>query len=84
MGHDVLVGGTSYRVIGVMAKQGRTLGPSRDTQALVPSRPGAASSAPRSSLDMLVRARGGVPGVEASMDEVRAVMRALRHTDSGR
>jgi len=30
---------------------------------------------------MMVRARGGVPGVEASMDEVRAVMRALRHTD---
>ena len=29
---------------------------------------------------MLIKARGGVPGVEASVDEVRAVLRALRHT----
>ena len=29
---------------------------------------------------MLVKARGGVPGVEAAADEVRAVVRALRHT----
>jgi putative ABC transport system permease protein len=32
-------------------------------------------------VDIVVRARGGVPGVEASIDEVRAVLRALRHTD---
>ena len=81
VGHDVLVGGASYRVIGVMAKQGRTLGPSRDTQALVPLQAWRRQFGARSSLDMMVRARGGVPGVEASMDEVRAVMRALRHTD---
>jgi putative ABC transport system permease protein len=35
----------------------------------------------RDSLDIMVRARGGVPGVPASVDEVRAVLRALRHTD---
>jgi putative ABC transport system permease protein len=34
----------------------------------------------RRSIDMLIKARGGVPGVEASVDEVRAVLRALRHT----
>ncbi len=28
----------------------------------------------------MIRAKGGVPGVEASVDEVRGVMRALRHT----
>src|SRR5438034_4851939 len=81
VGHDVTIGGTSYRVIGVMAKQGRTLGPSRDTQALVPLQAWRRQFGARSSIDMMVRARGGVPGVEASMDEVRAVMRALRHTD---
>jgi len=81
VGHDILVGGSSYRVIGLVAKQGRTLGQSRDTQVLVPLQTWRRQFGARSSLDMLVRARGGVPGVEASMDEVRAVLRALRHTD---
>ena len=38
------------------------------------------SSARRDSLNFLIKARGGVPGVEAAVDEVRAVLRALRHT----
>jgi putative ABC transport system permease protein len=81
VGHDVTIGGASYRVIGLMAQQGRTLGPSRDKQALVPLQTWRRQFGARSSLDMLIHARGGVPGVEASIDEVRAVMRALRHTD---
>jgi putative ABC transport system permease protein len=81
VGHQVLVGGSSYRVIGLLTKQGRTLGQSRDTQVLVPLQTWRRQFGARSSIDMLVRARGGVPGVEASIDEVRAVMRALRHTD---
>jgi putative ABC transport system permease protein len=81
VGHDVLVGGASYRVIGFLAKQGRTLGPGRDTQVLVPFQAWRRQFGSRASIVLLVRARGGVPGVEASMDEVRAVMRALRHTD---
>src|SRR4029450_12671194 len=64
-----------------MATQGGALGPSRDTQVLVPLQTWRRQFGARSSIDMLVRARGGGPGVEASMDEVRAVMRALRHTD---
>src|SRR6185503_17789579 len=36
VGHDVLVGGAPYHVIGVLTKQGRTLGQSRDNQVLVP------------------------------------------------
>jgi putative ABC transport system permease protein len=80
VGHDVLIGGASYRVIGLLAKQGRTLGQSRDSQAFVPLQAWRRQFGARSSIDMLVRARGGVPGTEASMDEARAVMRALRHT----
>jgi putative ABC transport system permease protein len=34
----------------------------------------------RQSLDLFVLAKGGVEGVEASVDETRAVLRALRHT----
>jgi putative ABC transport system permease protein len=81
VGHDVSIGGTPYRVIGLLAKQGRTLGQSRDTQVLIPLSAWRRQFGARQSMDLLVKAQGGVPGVEASVDEVRAVMRALRHTD---
>jgi putative ABC transport system permease protein len=81
VGRDVLIGGTPYRVIGLIAKQGRTLGQSRDAQALIPLQAWRHQFGSRNSIDLLVKAKGGVPGVNASVDEVRAVMRALRHTD---
>jgi putative ABC transport system permease protein len=81
VGREVLIGGAPYRVIGLIAKQGRTLGQSRDAQALVPIQAWRRQFGARNSIDLLVKARGGVPGVDASVDEVRAVMRALRHTD---
>ena len=80
VGRTVLVGGMPYRVIGLLAKQGRTLGESRDSQVFVPIQAYRRTFGNRTSLNILVRARGGVPGLEASVDEVRAVMRALRHT----
>jgi putative ABC transport system permease protein len=81
VGHQVLIGGVPYRVIGLMARQGRTLGQSRDNQAYVPLQAWRRQFGSRESMDLMVKARGGVPGIEASIDEVRAVMRALRHTD---
>jgi putative ABC transport system permease protein len=81
VGRDVLIGGTPYRVIGLIAKQGRTLGQNRDAQALIPLQAWRHQFGSRNSIDLLVKARGGVPGVDASVDEVRAVMRAIRHTD---
>jgi putative ABC transport system permease protein len=81
IGREVLIGGAPYRVIGLIAKQGRTLGQNRDAQALVPLQSWRRQFGARNSIDLLVKARGGVPGVDASVDEVRAVMRAIRHTD---
>jgi putative ABC transport system permease protein len=81
IGHTVSVGGIPYRVIGLLAKQGRTLGQSRDATVLIPMQAWRRQFGARDSLDIFVRARGGVPGVEASVDEVRGVLRALRHTD---
>jgi putative ABC transport system permease protein len=81
IGHTVIVGGAPFRVIGLLAKQGRTLGQSRDATVIVPMQTWRRQFGARNSLDILVRAQGGVPGVEASVDEVRAVLRALRHTD---
>jgi putative ABC transport system permease protein len=80
LGRDVLVGGAPYRVIGVLAKQGRTLGQNRDAQVYLPVQAYRRQFGNRSSLNLLVKAHGGVDGLPASVDEVRAVMRALRHT----
>jgi putative ABC transport system permease protein len=80
VGKTILVGGAPFRVIGLIAQQGRTLGQSQDNQVYVPLTTFRKTWGTRNSVDMLIRARGGVPGVPAATDEVRAVMRALRHT----
>jgi putative ABC transport system permease protein len=80
VGRAVLVGNVPYRVIGLLAKQGRTLGQSRDSQIYVPIQTYRRSFGSRTSLNILVQAKGGIQGLGASVDEVRSVMRALRHT----
>jgi putative ABC transport system permease protein len=80
VGREMLVGAGSYRVIGVVAKQGRTLGQSQDNQLWVPIGCYRRAFGNRTSIDLVVKARDGVAGLEASVDEVRALLRALRHT----
>ncbi len=80
LGRELTVGNALYRVVGLVAKQGQVLGTSPDKQVWVPMSAFRRQFGRRSSVDILVKARGGVPGVEASADEVRAVLRALRHT----
>jgi putative ABC transport system permease protein len=80
LGRTVLVGGIPFRVVGLITEQGRTLGQSQDNQVFVPLTTFRKTWGTRNSIDMLIKARGGVPGVEAATDEVRAVLRALRHT----
>ncbi len=80
IGRQVLVGGRPYRVIGLLARQGRTLGQSRDAEVFVPFQAYRRQFGSRDSINILMRARGGVPGLEASVDEARSVLRALRHT----
>ncbi len=80
MARDVIIGSQSYKVIGLVAQQGRTLGQSQDNQVWIPSQTWRQAFGSRRSIDILVEARGGVAGLEASVDEVRGVLRALRHT----
>jgi putative ABC transport system permease protein len=80
VGREMTIGSRGYQVIGVVAQQGRTLGQSQDNQVWVPSQTWRESFGSRRSIDILVEARGGVAGLEASVDEVRGVLRALRHT----
>ena len=80
LGREVLVGGTPYRVIGLLEKQGRTLGEERDRKVFIPFQAYRHQFGTQDSIDLLIKARGGVEGVDASVDEVRALLRALRHT----
>ncbi len=80
IGRDVIIGSQSYEVIGLVAQQGRTFGQSRDNHAWIPSRTWRQAFGSRRSIDILVEARGGVAGMQRSVDEVRGVLRALRHT----
>ena len=80
VGHDILVGGAPYRVIGLVGKQGRTLGQNNDNRLYIPLESYRRQFSNRESLNFLIQARGGVPGVEAASEEVRTILRALRHT----
>jgi putative ABC transport system permease protein len=81
LGRTILVGGYPYRVIGLLTKQGRTLGENRDSRLYIPVQAYRRQFGLRDSLSVLVKARGGVEGLEASVDEARLILRALRHAD---
>jgi len=68
-----------YWMARVLEKQGRTLGENRDAKVFIPVQAYRRAFGSRTSLNILVKAQGGVEGLDASVDEVRAVMRALRH-----
>jgi len=80
VGREIMVGDSSFRVIGLIAQQGRTLGQSQDNQVWVPMDAFRKTWGRRESVSILVKARGGVAAVDSTLEEVRAVMRALRHT----
>ncbi|MBK5256042.1 MAG: ABC transporter permease [Vicinamibacteria bacterium] len=80
VGREILVGDARYRVIGLLAKQGRLLGVNKDNVLYVPIQAYRRQFGDHDPLSFLIQAQGGVPGLEASVEEVRALMRALRHT----
>lgn len=80
LGRTLLVGGQPYRVIGLLEKQGRTLGENRDAQVFVPIQVYRRQFGLRDGLSVLLQARDGLAGLNAAVDEVRSIFRALRHT----
>jgi putative ABC transport system permease protein len=80
IGRTMTIGGVPFRVVGVVTQQGSALGQTEDNHVYVPLSTFRKTWGTRNSIDMLLKARGGVPGVAAASDEVRAVVRALRHT----
>jgi putative ABC transport system permease protein len=81
IGREILVGGVPFRVVGVLNKQGRSIGPNQDNAVSMPMEVYRKTfMSPRGSMDFIVKAGGGPEGVTTSQDEVRTLMRALRHT----
>ncbi|HEX7527741.1 MAG TPA: ABC transporter permease, partial [Thermoanaerobaculia bacterium] len=81
IGHAVTIGGTSFEIIGLLAKQGSVLGQSQDNVAYIPRETLCKVWGANRQLAIYIQAKGGVPGVPASMDEIRTIFRAIRHTD---
>ena len=80
VGREFTIDGVPFRVVGVVAQQGNVLGQTEDNHVYIPMTTYRKTWGTRNSIDMLIKARGGVPGIDASIDEVRAILRALRHT----
>ncbi len=74
----IQVGGIPFRVIGLLAKQGSVLGQSMDNVVYIPRETLTKVWGGNRSVGVYVRAKGGVPGVPASQDEMRTIFRALR------
>ena len=80
LGRTIWVANQPLRVIGLLRKQGSVLGQDQDTQLWMPMTTYRKRFGNRGSLDFFVRAEGGIPGMQKSMDEVRVIMRARRRT----
>jgi len=81
LGRTLTLGGLPFRIIGVFTRQGKALGFSRDNIVCIPIQVYRKNfMAAGDSLNLQVQARGGVAGLEASTGEVRALLRAARHT----
>ena len=74
----IQIGGIAFRVIGVLVKQGSVLGQSQDNVVYIPRETLCKAWGTNRNIAAYVRAKGGVPGVPASMDEMRTIFRAIR------
>ncbi len=80
IGRTIWVANQPIRVIGLLRKQGSILGRSQDTQLWMPISAYRKRFGGRDSLNFYIRAEGGIPAMQKSMDEVRVIMRARRRT----
>ena len=80
VGRTMRVGNQPMRVIGLLAKQGNVFGDTQDDRVYIPINTWRKMNGTRQSVELFVRARGGIPGIEKSMDEVRVMLRGRRKT----
>jgi putative ABC transport system permease protein len=83
LGKDIRVDGEVYTVVGVGERQGKTLGQSQDDYVDMPLSTYMHTHGLHQSLDYYIKA-GTAPGaLERTEDELRAILRALRHNATG-
>ena len=81
VGRTILIKGLPFRVIGMMPKQGKSIGFNQDGRIYIPLDVYRKNFMPATqSLELQIKAAGGVEGIDASIDELRAMFRAMRHT----
>ena len=80
VGRTIWVADQPMRVIGLLKKQGSVLGQSQDNQLFIPLTTFRKRFGGRRSIDLFVKAKGGVAGIEKSMDDVRVILRNRRRT----
>jgi putative ABC transport system permease protein len=84
LGKEIRVEGQIYTVIGVGAKQGKTLGQSRDDYAAIPITTYLKQFGTHNSVRISGKANGVGSQLDTAIDEVRVVLRARRHDLPGR
>ena len=82
MGKEVRVDGVPYTVIGLGEKQGTTLGQSQDDYVVIPLPAYQKTYGASKTVDIAIQAGVGPP-MERAIDEVRVIMRSLRHDRPG-
>ncbi len=80
IGRTMWVADQPMRVIGLLRKQGSVLGNPQDKVVYMPITAWRKRFGSRDSIAIFVKAHGGVPGVESSMDDVRVILRSKRRT----
>jgi len=79
VGKTMTIGAVPFKIIGLLVKQGSVLGQSQDNVVYVPRESLCKAFGANRNISMYVKAKGGVPGTAASMDEARVIFRAMRH-----
>ena len=80
IGRTIRVANQPMRVIGLIRKQGSVLGEAQDDIVYIPVSTWRKRYGTRESLNIAIRARGGIAGLEKSMDEIRVMLRGQRKT----
>jgi putative ABC transport system permease protein len=83
IGQELRVDGTPYTVVGISEKQGSTFGASQDNWVGVPLTTYQKSYGTSKTLTIYVKAGSAGPVLEAAADEVRVLMRSVRHDAPG-
>lgn len=83
LGKEIRVDGEHYTVIGIGERKGKTLGQSQDNWVAVPLTAYLDTHGSNRSLTLYARANGTGDPLEVAVDQVRVILRSIRHDRPG-